>query len=157
MTCNYVQITVMETKSNKRRLKEWFSAEELHEESKKWFSELKFARDEQKFLNTMVKDYTLDIIDSDMFKSVQPLVQSLNQSEKDLVDLFKRVQLHENQLHIMVDDINQEKMEAAYLDTHNDLSMDVSDYFMKYRHTKNLMFDIISKVIKHRKQKRLLN
>ena len=91
MTCNYVQITVMETKSNKRRLKEWFSAEELHEESKKWLSELKFARDEQKFLNTMVKDYTLDIIDSDMFKSVQPLVQSLNQSEKDLVDLFKRV------------------------------------------------------------------
>ena len=113
MTCNYVQITVMETKSNKRRLKEWFSAEELHEESKKWFSELKFARDEQKFLNTMVKDYTLDIIDSDMFKSVQPLVQSLNQSEKDLVDLFKRVQLHENQLQIMVDDIDQ--LVAIYL------------------------------------------
>ena len=88
MTCNYVQITVMETKSNKRRLKEWFSAEELHEESKKWFSELKFARDEQKFLNTMVKDYTLDIIDSDMFNTVQPVVEALNKSEKELVKIL---------------------------------------------------------------------
>lgn len=60
----------METKSNKRKFREWFSADELHEESKRWSSELKFARDEQKFLNQMVKDYTLDIIDSDMFKSV---------------------------------------------------------------------------------------
>lgn len=57
----------------------------------------------------MVKDYTLDIIDSDMFKTVQPVVASLNKLEKDLVDLFKKVQLHENQLQIMVDEVNQEK------------------------------------------------
>ena len=78
----------METKSSKRKFREWFSADELHEESKKWSSELKFARDEQKFLNHMVKDYTLDIIDSDMFKDVQPVVDALNTLEKDLVDLF---------------------------------------------------------------------
>jgi len=147
----------METKSNKRKLREWFSADELHEESKKWFSELKFAKDEQKFLNNMVKDYTLDIIDSDMFKTIQPVVESLNKSEKDLVDLFKKVQLHENQLQIMVDDVNQEKMEEAYLDTHNDLAMEVQDYFETYRDSKTKIFDIVSNVIKRKKQKRLLN
>ncbi|MBO0330261.1 hypothetical protein [[Muricauda] lutisoli] len=147
----------METKSSKRKFREWFSAEELHEESKKWFSELKFAKDEQKFLNNMVKDYTLDIIDSDMFKTVQPIVESLNKSEKDLVDLFKKVQLHENQLQIMVDEVNQEKMEAAYLDTHNDLAMEVQDYFENYRDSKSKIFDIVSNVIKRKKQKRLLN
>ncbi|MEC7770258.1 MAG: hypothetical protein VX798_03695 [Bacteroidota bacterium] len=147
----------METKSSKRKFREWFSAEELHEESKKWFSELKFAKDEQKFLNNMVKDYTLDIIDSDMFKTVQPVVESLNRSEKDLVDLFKKVQLHENQLQIMVDEVDQEKMEAAYLDTHNDLAMEVQDYFEKYRYSKTKIFDIVSNVIKRKKQKRLLN
>ncbi|MBO0340446.1 MAG: hypothetical protein ACTHOM_10280 [Allomuricauda sp.] len=147
----------METKSSKRKFREWFSAEELHEESKKWFSELKFAKDEQKFLNNMVKDYTLDIIDSDMFKTVQPVVESLNRSEKDLVDLFKKVQLHENQLQIMVDEVDQEKMEAAYLDTHNDLAMEVQDYFEKYRDSKTKIFDIVSNVIKRKKQKRLLN
>ena len=147
----------METKSNKRKFREWFSADELHEESKKWFSELKFAKDEQKFLNNMVKDYTLDIIDSDMFKTIQPVVESLNKSEKDLVDLFKKVQLHENQLQIMVDDVNQEKMEEAYLDTHNDLAMKVQDYFETYRDSKTKIFDIVSNVIKRKKQKRLLN
>ncbi len=147
----------METKSNKRKFREWFSADELHEESKKWFSELKFAKDEQKFLNNMVKDYTLDIIDSDMFKTIQPVVESLNKSEKELVDLFKKVQLHENQLQIMVDDVNQEKMEEAYLDTHNDLAMEVQDYFETYRDSKTKIFDIVSNVIKRKKQKRLLN
>lgn len=147
----------METKSKKRRFREWFSAEELHEESKKWFSELKFARDEQKFLNHMVKDYTLDIIDSDMFKTVQPVVESLNKCEKDLLELFKKVQLHENQLQIMVDDVNQERMEEAYLDTHSDLGKEVEDYFVNYRDSKNRIFDIISNVIKRKKQKRLLN
>ncbi|RIV30454.1 hypothetical protein D2V08_15265 [Flagellimonas lutimaris] len=147
----------METKSNKRKFREWFSADELHEESKKWFSELRFAKDEQKFLNSMVKDYTLDIIDSDMFQTVQPVVESLNKSEKELVDLFKKVQLHENQLQIMVDDVNQEKMEEAYLDTHNDLAMEVQDYFETYRDSKTKIFDIVSNVIKRKKQKRLLN
>ncbi len=147
----------METKANKRRFREWFSAEELHEASKKWASELKFARDEQKFLNHMVKDYTLDIIDSDMFKTVQPVVDSLNHLEKDLVELFKKVQLHENQLQIMVDEVNQERMEAAYLDTHNDLAKEVGDYFIKYQDAKAKIFDIVSKVIKRKKQKRLLN
>nr|WP_297789520.1 hypothetical protein [uncultured Allomuricauda sp.] len=147
----------METKSNKRKFREWFSADELHEESKKWFSELRFAKDEQKFLNNMVKDYTLDIIDSDMFKTVQPVVESLNKCEKELVDIFKKVQLHENQLQIMVDEVNQEKMEAAYLDTHNDLAMEVADYFEKYRDSKTKIFDIVSNVIKRKKQKRLLN
>nr|WP_293162450.1 hypothetical protein [Allomuricauda sp.] len=148
---------MMETKSNKRKFREWFSADELHEESKRWSSELKFARDEQKFLNQMVKDYTLDIIDSDMFKSVQPVVESLNKLEKDLVDLFKKVQLHENQLQIMVDEVNQEKMEEAYLDTHNDLGKEIEDYFVKYRDSKTKIFNIVSNVIKRKKQKRLLN
>ncbi|WP_127136872.1 hypothetical protein [Flagellimonas oceanensis] len=147
----------METKSSKRKFREWFSADELHEESKKWSSELKFARDEQKFLNHMVKDYTLDIIDSDMFKDVQPVVDALNTLEKDLVDLFKKVQLHENQLQIMVDEIDQEKMEEAYLDTHSDLGKEVEDYFVKYRDAKTKMFGMISNVIKRKKQKRLLN
>ncbi|WP_148261520.1 hypothetical protein [Flagellimonas ruestringensis] len=148
---------MMETKSNKRKFREWFSADELHEESKRWSSELKFARDEQKFLNQMVKDYTLDIIDSDMFKTVQPVVASLNKLEKDLVDLFKKVQLHENQLQIMVDEVNQEKMEEAYLDTHNDLGKEIEDYFVKYRDSKTKIFNIVSNVIKRKKQKRLLN
>ncbi len=147
----------MKTKIQKGTFREWLTAEELHEESKKWSSELKFAKDEQKFLNSMVKDYTLDIIDSDMFNTVQPVVEALSKSEKELVDLFKKVQLHENQLQIMVDDVNQNRMENAYLDTHADLEKEMERYFIKYREAKNKIFDIVSQVIKRKKQKRLLN
>lgn len=147
----------MKSKTQKGTFREWFSAEELHEESKKWCSELKFARDEQKFLNHMIKDYTLDILDSDMFNTIQPVVASLEKSESELVNIFKKVQLHENQLQIMVDDVDQNKMENAYLDTHSELAKEVEGYFREYRDSKTKIFDIVSKVIKRKKQKRLLN
>ncbi|MBO0323689.1 hypothetical protein J0X14_15375 [Muricauda sp. CAU 1633] len=147
----------MKSKTHKGTFREWFSAEELHEESKKWCSELKFARDEQKFLDSMIKDYTLDILDSDMFNTVQPVVESLKKSESELIKIFKKVQLHENQLQIMVDDVDQSKMENAYLDTHSELSKELASYFDKYRDAKTKIFDIVSQVIKRKKQKRLLN
>ncbi len=147
----------MKSKTQKGTFREWFSAEELHEESKKWCSELKFAMDEQKFLNQMIKDYTLDILDSDMFNTAQPLVESLKKSESELIKIFKRVQLHENQLEIMVDDVDQNKMENAYLDTHSELAKEVAGYFSQYREAKTKIFDVVSKVIKRKKQKRLLN
>ena len=84
-------------------------------------------------------------------------MEALNKSEKELVDLFKKVQLHENQLQIMVDDVNQNRMENAYLDTHADLEKEMERYFIKYREAKNIIFDIVSQVIKRKKQKRLLN
>ena len=147
----------MKSKTQKKAYREWFSADELHIESKKWNSELEFAHDEQKFLNNMVKDYTLDIIDSDLFSTIKPVVEKLDTLEKDLEKLFKRVRLHENQLQIMVDDVDQKRMENAYLDTHADLKKEVEEYFGVYRDTKTKMFTVLSKVIKRKKQKRLLN
>ncbi|WP_036383921.1 hypothetical protein [Muricauda sp. MAR_2010_75] len=147
----------MKSKTQKGTFREWFSAGELHEESKKWCSELKFAKDEQKFLDSMIKDYTLDILDSDMFNTVQPIVESLKNSESELIKIFKKVQLHENQLEIMVDDVDQGKMENAYLDTHSELAKEMEAYFSQYRDAKTKIFDIVSKVIKRKKQKKLLN
>ncbi|MDC6365946.1 MULTISPECIES: hypothetical protein [Flavobacteriaceae] len=146
----------MESKITRKSFREWFSADELHEESKKWISEMKFTQDEQRFLNNMVKDYTLDIIDTDMFNVIKPLVESLSELENSLEILLGKIVLHENQLRIMVDDVDQKKMENAYLDTHSDLHKEVDDYFEKYREDKTQMFDIVSKVIKRKKQKRLL-
>lgn len=147
----------MKSKNKKGTFREWFSAAELHEESRKWCSELKFAKDEQRFLNSMVKDYTLDILDADMFNTVQPVVESLKKLESNLVHIFKKVQLHENQLEIMVDEVDQSKMENAYLDTHSELAKEMEAYFIQYREAKTKIFDVVSKAIKRKKQKKLLN
>lgn len=146
----------MKSIKQKGTLKAWSSAEELHEESKKWCSELKFARDEQKFLTHMIRDYTLDILDSDMFDTIQPIVGALEKSASEWIKIFDKIQLHENQLQILVDGIDQNKMEDAYLDTHLELAKEVESYFLRFRDSKTKIFDRISGVIRHKKHKRLL-
>ena len=136
---------------------EWLSAEELHNDSRNWRSHLEFTKDEQLFLNDLIGSHVLDLVDSEAFKKASPLLTSLEKMEKDWTILFKKVQLHENQLQIMVDDVDQLKMEEAYLTTHMELTNEVEAYFAKYRSVKTKIFRLISSLIKKRKQKRLLN
>ncbi len=146
----------MNTKNQKRKYVEWLSAEELHHESLRWISILHFAGDEQRFLNNLVKENTLDLVDPKVFRKVKPVIAKIDTLEKKLKTLLRRVQLHENQLQIMVDDVDQLKMESAYLETHADLSQEVLDYFEAYRASKTRIFKIISSIMKKRRQKRLL-
>lgn len=147
----------MKNNTIKKAYTEWLSADEMHRESKKWSSELKFAKDEQKFLNTMIQDYTLDLIDVKIFDEVKRVVDSLSQAEKNLIEIFKKVQLHENQILIMVDEVDQIKMENAYIETHAELKKEIQGYFVDYRTSKTKIFRIISNVMKKKKQKRLLS
>jgi hypothetical protein len=135
---------------------EWLSAEELHCDSQDWISKLSFAKDEQVFLNHLITDYSLDLLDSQVFREVRPIIEMLEEVENNHVQLFKRVKLHDNQLQIMVDDVNQLKMEEAYVETHLNLNIEVNEYFEKYQSVKTSIFNIISSVMKKRKQKRLL-
>lgn len=147
----------MENNTKKKEYTEWFSGDEMHGESKKWASELKFAKDEQRFLNTMIQDYTLDLIDIKIFDEVKSVVDSLGQAEKNLIEIYKKVQLHENQLLIMVDGVDQIKMENAYVETHTELKKEILGYFVNYKTSKTKIFKIISKIMKKKKQKRLLS
>ncbi|UOY09006.1 hypothetical protein L0P88_10830 [Muricauda sp. SCSIO 64092] len=144
-------------KAKLKKYMEWLSAEELHNDSRSWRSHLEFTRDEQQFLNDLIGSHVLDLVDSKVFKKASPLLTSLEKMEKDWTTLFKKVQLHENQLQIMIDDVDQLKMEEAYLTTHMELTNEVETYFKTYRSVKTKIFRLISSLIKKRKQKRLLN
>jgi hypothetical protein len=136
---------------------EWLSPVEMHQATLDWLSELNFVRDEQKFLNDLVKTHTLELTDSTIFERSRKLVGDIASSEHEVVGLMKQVQAHENLLEIMIDDVNQPKMEAAYRDTHRDLTLSVRDYLLNYRKLKSNLFGLVSAVIKKEKQKRLLN
>lgn len=144
-------------KAKLKKYMEWLSAEELHNDSRNWRSHLEFTKDEQLFLNDLIGSHVLDLVDSEAFKKASPLLTSLEKMEKDWNNVFKRVQLHENQLQIMVDDVDQLKMEEAYLTTHMELTNEVETYFETYRSVKTKIFRLISSLLKKRKQKRLLN
>ncbi|MGB5272738.1 MAG: hypothetical protein WBN39_01675 [Flavobacteriaceae bacterium] len=136
---------------------EWFSPEELHEASLAWFSELNFARDEQAFLNDLVKSHTLQLTEHNRFDKSKAVVSALAKVEKDGVSLMKRVQNHENKLEIMLDGVDQLEMEKDYLKTHKELLIAVDDYMKSYRKVKESLMELVSKVLKEEKQKRLLN
>lgn len=136
---------------------EWLNAEEMHEGSMRWFSELKFIRDEQFFLNNLVKSFTLQLIDSNIYRNSKKIIERLQRAEKDIVSLFKKVQAHENQLEIIVDDVDQLKMEKAYLETHKELQIAMNNYTQQYREIKEQLFKLLSSILKKNKQKRLLN
>ncbi|MFH6602718.1 hypothetical protein ACEZ3G_04465 [Maribacter algicola] len=147
----------MEIKKQKYRYIEWLSAEEMHGASKKWMSELSFIKDEQLFLNDLVKSYTLQLIDSEVFNKSQKIIDRISKAESEVITLMKRVQSHENLLEIMVNDVDELKMEKAYLETHWELTDKIERYMVDYRNLKVALFKVISRLMKKDKQKRLLN
>lgn len=136
---------------------EWLSAQEMHEASVQWMSELTFVRDEQLFLNDLVKTYTLQLTNPELFDESKEVIEAVLHAEKDVVVLMKKVQAHENHLEIMVNDVDELKMEKAYRETHWQLLTQVGSYLTAYRDIKKRLFKLVTQVMKKQKQKRLLN
>ncbi|MBT8299581.1 MAG: hypothetical protein KJO52_14720 [Maribacter sp.] len=147
----------MKAKKQIYRYLEWKSPEEMHQTSIEWISEMKFIKDEKLFLNELIKSYTLQITSMGLFEESRKLITAISNSERDLDLLLKKVRVHENQLSIMLDDVDQPKMEKAYTETHRDLIFTLVSYLQEYRKLKGSLFQLISKVMKKEKQKRLLN
>lgn len=142
---------------NKNKMIEWLDPNEMHEASLKWMSELKFIRDEQLFLNDLVKSYTSQLTDSAVFKESKEIIGAITSAEKEVIALMKKVQAHENQLEIMLDQIDQLKKEKAYTETHWELNSEMQKYSVEYRSLKTRLFKLVSKVMKKDKGNRLLN
>lgn len=147
----------MKVKEKTHRYIEWISPEDMHTETVQWLSELNFVRDEQDFLNRLVKHYTIQLADARMLDKSRAIVGAILEAEKEVKVLMKKIQAHENQLNIMVDDIDQPAMERAYKETHKELMILMQRYLEEYRELKKQLFDLVSKVIKKEKQQRLLN
>ncbi|MCJ7465602.1 MAG: hypothetical protein MUO53_02795 [Maribacter sp.] len=147
----------MEATKKNHRYTEWLNAEEMHDTSKRWMSELKFTRDEQLFLNDLVKSYTLELIDSPIFDESKKIVDTILYEEEKVVSLMKKVQAHENLLEIMVNNIDELEKEKAYTKTHWELATELQQYMVDYQRIKTRLFKLLSKVMKKQKQKRLLN
>lgn len=134
---------------------EWFSADEIHATIKLWQSELNFIKDEQLFLNELVQIYTPQLIDQLVFKKNKRVIARLKEVEKSLKPLNKKVQIHKDQIGIMMDTIDQLKLEKAYLQIHKELISAMKLYAQNYRTIKSELFKIIALVMK--KNKRLLS
>ena len=147
----------METRKKKYKYLEWLDAEEMHDASTQWMSELNFAKDEQLFLNDLVKSFTLQLIEKKSFNENKNIIDEIAKAEKEVLVLMKKVQAHENLLEIMINDVDELKMEKAYLETHLELTSKIESYMAHYLSLKSRLFKVISELMKKEKQKRLLN
>lgn len=147
----------MKIKENTHRYIEWIDPEEMHRTTLVWLSELRFMKDEQMFLNNLIKHYTVQLVDAKIFGKSKAIVTALADLEKETILQMKKVQAHENKLEIMIDDVDQLDLEKAYRDAHRELTNTMDHYKEEYREIKTKLFHLVSSVLKKEKQKRLLN
>ncbi len=145
----------MKTLKN-RKYVEWLNADIMHEASRNWLSELRFIKDEQQFLSNLIKSYTLQLIDASHFAESKKIVETLEALQKKNKKYIETVKAHENELLIMVDGIDQLQEEEAYRNKHRTLLVNINYYFKEYRKLKKQVFRTIEDIMKHEKQKRLL-
>ncbi len=147
----------MKSKELNVKYVEWQTPEELHETSLDWVSELKFIKDEQHFLDELIKNYTMQLISEKTFEESKEIVNELSQKRKVIEPLLKKIINHHNKLTVLVDDVDQPKEEKQYKEDHRLLLKEISKYFNTYKEVKRKVFEFIKTIIKQGKQKRLLN
>tara|TARA_R110002049_G_scaffold300467_3_gene491371 strand:- start:6112 stop:6555 length:444 start_codon:yes stop_codon:yes gene_type:complete len=146
----------MNQKKVKAKYQAWLSTETMHNDSLKWLSELRFAKDEQLFFDDLVKSYTLQLIDSKHYTESKKTISQLSALHKETNALIDKIIEHDNGLKIMVDGVNQIEEENAYKNEHAKLIIIASKFSEKYRTLKTQLFSLIKSVLKEGKQKRLL-
>ena len=128
----------------------------MHEHSKKWFSELSFIKDEQRFLINVIHSFAIKPIDKKEFSKTENFRKDIEENQKSLNAIIKQVQKHMNQLEIMIDGVNQLEMEQAYRKTHKNLFQKVNQFLLVYRTIKERGFAKLSSILKSTKQKKAL-
>ncbi|MEL6810306.1 MAG: hypothetical protein AAFP76_03105 [Bacteroidota bacterium] len=134
---------------------EWSSPEELHEASLGWRSELEFIKDEQQFLDSLIKNHTLQLVSGELYAKSVAVISELLAEEKEVTSLLNRVYAHLNRLEVLTDGVDQLEDEKSYKEEHYILKIEVSRYSSDYRITKAKIFDLIKELMKKGKQKRI--
>jgi transcriptional regulator of heat shock response len=147
----------MKTINTKAKHTEWLSAEDMHASSKIWLSELAFFKDEQLFLEDLIKSHTLQLIDKSHFDRSKDVIDRLSQVVKQTEVLFNAVTKHENELSIMVDGIDELAKEANYKKEHRNLIELIGEFKKRYQKIKAELFALVKEVIKEAKENRLID
>lgn len=135
----------------------WLSADDMHDESKKWSSELEFWKNEQMFFEDLIRSFTLQILDNNHFEESKKVVEKLTNITKQTQTLIVAVKTHEKELSIMVDDVDQIDEETAYKKEHRNLIELISEFKNRYISIKTELFDFIKTVMKEIKNKHLID
>lgn len=131
---------------------EWQSAEDIHNTSKQWLSELEFIKDEHLFFSDLITTFTLQLINPEHFAKNKALINKISRSIKRNNQLIDEVKTHENDLKILVDGINQIEKEKAYIKRHKSLLTEIGTFLENYKSLKFRLFNLIKTIKKEEKR-----
>ena len=135
---------------------EWRDPEGLHEDSITCISELKFVKDELKFLSDLVTAHTLELISEENYEQSKKLVTAISGLKKKLKVLLKSMQRHTNNLETLVDDIDIPDEEDEYKAVHYKLMFESVSFLSKFKKLKRRVFRLIKTILKEKKKRKLL-
>ena len=147
----------MKTTQTNTKFTEWLSVKDIHNDSKEWVLELEFLKDEYLFFEDLMKSYTLQLIELQDYSKNKKIIDTISNYRKENDNLVKLIQEHQNKLEILVDDINEPKEEEAYKKGHKSLKSLVKKFLKENKELKLQLFNIIKKIKKIEKQKRLID
>ncbi|WP_299898413.1 hypothetical protein [uncultured Aquimarina sp.] len=145
----------MKTDEQHIKYAEWKSADELHEITVGWISELKFSKDEQLFLQNLIRNYPATPISEIEVKESKETADRLAKLSEQIDPLLEKIRNHNNELLVLVDSEDQLEEEKEYKQTHRLLSEEVNSYLETYKAHKRIIFELIKSFIKKEKVKRI--
>ena len=147
----------MKTIQGNPKFIKWLTATDMHNDSKEWLLELEFLKDEYLFFVDLINWNTLQLIDVQAYYKSKRIIDTLSRSKKTNEELYKLVRKHENNLEVLVLEIEHPEKEEAYKEEHKALLMSFKNHLKEHRELKADLFDILKKIKKNEKQKRLID
>lgn len=111
-----------------------------------WESDLKFYRDDLRFLHHLVDKYFIWITKSENLELVRELMLQVLQLEKDCKQLLDNVQAHKTELSKFSTDNHGQSIEEA-VEHHRDLRTSISNFVKSFRTNRTEVFRITEYII----------
>ncbi|MFD0863772.1 hypothetical protein ACFQ1M_16270 [Sungkyunkwania multivorans] len=136
---------------------QWQSAEEMHRDVLRWLSELQFIKDEHDFLDDLLAEYFLKLSSEEQYPETVEIVRLLGDNKRMIKTLINDVKKHNNELVVLLDGIDQPYEEREVKAQHRKLTASTDSFFRDFKELKKNTFTLVIDIMKHDKQKRLLN
>src|SRR5690606_21724384 len=134
----------------------WKEVQEMHENVQQWLNELRFIAYEHHFMEELLSDFFLKLSSKAHFLNASRLVKILSENKEANTSVVERVQTHNNELIILMDEKHQPYEEKEIKAQHKSLKQEVEKHFHSFKEIKSSLFEIVSKIMKEAKQKFLL-
>ena len=123
--------------------------EELHEESKKWISHLKFMADEIVFFDHLLNSYVFEPDTPALFEDLQKYEGRLEESKKLCSKVIRDVVDHENKLGGLLEILNS-SLDHSYQTKHQQFRVEAEDCLNNFIRLKAEIYTYATAILKKR-------